>query len=112
MFITEDDDEDIKYGQSGGRFKSLGGKFQNQLSNLMQVLGKTTSHFIRCIKPNGNQKPDLFVAPEVMVQLRYSGMCTALILMQAGFPTRISFDDLYERFIFLSFLFFFFLLHN
>jgi len=100
MFTANDgqDEEETKYGQTGGRFKSVGGKFQSQLTNLMTILGKTTSHFIRCIKPNGKQKPDLFVSPEVMTQLRYSGMCTALILMQAGFPTRISFEDLYERY--------------
>lgn len=33
-----------------------------------------------------------------MQQLRYSGMCTALELMQHGFPTRISFEELYNRY--------------
>lgn len=33
-----------------------------------------------------------------MVQLQYSGMCAALVLMQAGFPTRVSFDELYSRY--------------
>jgi len=104
MFTPQQEDEEgeVKYGQAGGRFKSIGGKFQAQLTNLMQVLGKTTSHFIRCMKPNTKQKPDLFIAPEVMTQLRYSGMCTALVLLQAGFPTRISFDDLYERCVSLA----------
>ena len=64
----------------------------------MTKLNATTSHFIRCIKPNGNQKPGEFNGREVLVQLRYSGMCAALVLMQAGFPTRISFEDLYLRY--------------
>lgn len=29
---------------------------------------------------------------------RYSGMCAALRLLQAGFPTRISFEELHQRF--------------
>jgi myosin-6 len=64
----------------------------------MEILYKTNSHFIRCIKPNGQQKPNVFVNDAVMTQLRYSGMCAALVLMQAGFPTRISFDDLFSRY--------------
>ena len=28
-------------------------------------------------------------------------MCAALLLMQAGFPTRISFEDLYQRYGFV-----------
>lgn len=99
---TKEEEEDIVYSQGGtGRFKSVGARFNKQLSTLMGKLNKTTSHFIRCIKPNSNQKPDEYNSNEVMVQLRYSGMCAALILMQAGFPTRCSFDDLYERCVFL-----------
>jgi myosin-6 len=90
--------EECTYGPSGGRFKSVSANFSGQLGKLMGVLQKTTSHFIRCIKPNEMQKPMVLEPVSVMTQLRYSGMCAALILMQAGFPTRVSFQELYDRY--------------
>ena len=97
LFPRQDDDEST-YGATGGRFKSISSKFLQQLGSLMSRLSRTTSHFIRCIKPNSMQQPGVFAPAEVLVQLRYSGMCAALLLMQAGFPTRISFEDLYQRY--------------
>ncbi|KJE91980.1 MYO6 protein, variant [Capsaspora owczarzaki ATCC 30864] len=96
--LTERDDDVVLSQGGNGRFKSVGAKFNKQLAHLMTQLNKTTSHFIRCIKPNAVQQAGVYNANEVMVQLRYSGMCAALVLMQAGFPTRCSFDDLYERY--------------
>ena len=90
--------DDCKALVSGGRFKSVGSKFQKQLAALLEQLEKTQSHFIRCIKPNGVQTAGVFESVSVMQQLRYSGMCTALQLMQQGFPTRVSFDELYARY--------------
>jgi len=90
--------EDCSFGPSGGRFKSVSENFNRQLGKLMGVLQKTTSHFIRCIKPNEVQRPMILEPTSVMTQLRYSGMCAALVLMQAGFPTRVSFQELYDRY--------------
>eukprot|EP00051_Salpingoeca_urceolata_P000871 m.36831 g.36831 ORF g.36831 m.36831 type:complete len:1395 (+) comp11051_c0_seq2:57-4241(+) len=98
VMAGSDDAAASQHGPSGGRFKSVSANFEGQLSALMSKLTATTSHFIRCIKPNGEQKPGVFNAAEVMTQLRYSGMCAALELMQAGFPTRIGFEELYDRY--------------
>ena len=105
-FVTElrpnesdnEDESDAKFGPQGGRFKSVSARFSAQLKELMTTLNSTNSHFIRCIKPNQEQKPQVLDRHGVMTQLRYSGMCAALLLMQAGFPTRISFDDLYKQY--------------
>ncbi len=67
----------------------------------MSELNSTTSHFIRCIKPNQLQVPSKFDNIGVMTQLRYNGMCTALELMQYGFPTRIGFEELYARYVYI-----------
>eukprot|EP00050_Salpingoeca_kvevrii_P012733 m.24471 g.24471 ORF g.24471 m.24471 type:complete len:1371 (-) comp4280_c0_seq1:120-4232(-) len=96
--LPDAQNEPSDYGPTGGRFKSVCTSFQQQLSSLMVKLGSTTSHFIRCIKPNGQQAPGLFEPNDVLVQLRYSGMCAALLLMQAGFPTRISFQELFNKY--------------
>ena len=94
--------EEVSHGPQGGRFKSVSGRFSLQLGNLMATLNETTSHFIRCIKPNQEQKPRVLERFGVMTQLQYSGMCAALLLMQAGFPTRISFVELHERYVVLQ----------
>ena len=95
---SEDDRKDAKFGPQGGRFKSVSHRFSKQLQELMATLNSTNSHFIRCIKPNQEQKPQVLDRHGVTTQLRYSGMCAALLLMQAGFPTRISFEDLYAQY--------------
>ena len=90
--------EVVAYGPTGGRFKSVSSTFRTQLTSLMDTLNATNSHFIRCIKPNADQSPRSFDSNSVMTQLQYSGMCAALLLMQAGFPTRISFGELHSRY--------------
>jgi myosin heavy subunit len=66
-------EEDQKGFQISRRFKSVSSRFASQLEQLMSVLGKTTSHFIRCIKPNEMQMAEVFNANSVMTQLRYNG---------------------------------------
>jgi myosin-6 len=95
---AETEAEASKYGPQGGRFKSVSTRFSLQLKSLMATLNSTSSHFIRCIKPNQVQKPAVLERAAVMTQLRYSGMCAALLLMQAGFPTRVSFDEMYMQY--------------
>jgi myosin heavy subunit len=85
-------------GAGSQRFKSVSERFSRQLNLLMDRLRSTQSHFVRCIKPNQRQVPGSFTAPEILMQLRYSGMCAALELLQAGFPTRCSFEDVYMRY--------------
>eukprot|EP00035_Acanthoeca_spectabilis_P040063 m.67090 g.67090 ORF g.67090 m.67090 type:complete len:1274 (+) comp9847_c0_seq3:175-3996(+) len=92
------DSEVVSYGPSGGRFKSVSAHFQTQLTDLVTTLNSTSAHFIRCIKPNDSQMAHSFDTASVMTQLRYSGMCAALRLLQAGFPTRVSFEELHQRF--------------
>ena len=84
----------------------------------MKKLSKTKSNFIRCINPNIHAKPNCVDSPSVMTQvcrsllrlsldfsltavpqqLRCSGMLEALHIMQAGFPTRCYFNDLYNKY--------------
>eukprot|EP01114_Cavostelium_apophysatum_P006700 TRINITY_DN1812_c0_g1_i1.p1 TRINITY_DN1812_c0_g1~~TRINITY_DN1812_c0_g1_i1.p1 ORF type:complete len:1611 (+),score=575.78 TRINITY_DN1812_c0_g1_i1:62-4894(+) len=99
LFQQDKDEDGVVVNESSNRrFKSASARFQKQLTHLMAELNSTVSHFIRCIKPNEFQKPEIFNSASVMTQLRYNGMCTALELMQIGYPTRISFDELYTKY--------------
>ena len=65
----------------GKKKKTVGGRFLKQLGELADTLGNTSSHFIRCIKPNNAQQPGIFEGNKVVDQLRCSGMMEALKLM-------------------------------
>jgi myosin-6 len=104
-FVTElvppsatEEEKGVAHGPQGGRFKSVSKRFSTQLGSLMGTLYSTNSHFVRCIKPNQQQRSGVLDRHAVMTQLRYSGMCAALLLMQAGFPTRVSFEELYHQY--------------
>ena len=64
----------------------------------MLTLRSTHSHFVRCIKPNHEQVPRRFVNELVLQQLLNSGMVDAVRLLSAGYPTRVSFDQLEKQF--------------
>jgi Myosin head (motor domain) len=84
--------------QPRSRFGTLSGTFLSGISDLMARLSTTSSNFIRCINPNEVMKPALINSPACMTQLRCSGMLEALVIMQAGYPTRCLFTDLHARY--------------
>ncbi|URD91376.1 myosin-2 heavy chain, non muscle, partial [Musa troglodytarum] len=53
---------------------SVASKFKGQLFQLMQRLGNTTPHFIRCIKPNNSQLPETYEQGLILQQLRCCGV--------------------------------------
>ena len=55
-------------GRRGG-----GGHHTQHARHHRSQLGETDAHFVRCIKPNGAQKPASFDTPLVLSQLRSSG---------------------------------------
>ena len=77
---------------------SVGEKFKRQLRELLEKLEKTRSHFIRCIKPNMPQLPDVFEGVDILQQLHCGGMLEVLNLMQKGFPARTDFKSLYDMY--------------
>eukprot|EP00002_Diphylleia_rotans_P010717 TRINITY_DN2126_c0_g1_i5.p1 TRINITY_DN2126_c0_g1~~TRINITY_DN2126_c0_g1_i5.p1 ORF type:complete len:1393 (+),score=341.23 TRINITY_DN2126_c0_g1_i5:43-4221(+) len=93
------DKEKVDPDQASQNFNSVSLAFSKSLDKLMNRLRDTDSHFIRCIKPNGMQRADMFEGSLVLGQLRCNGMMAALQLMHAGYPTRCPYDDLYQRFL-------------
>jgi len=79
-------------------FSSVGKRFVNDLNGLLTELKSSKAHFIRCIKPNMEQKPKLFTALMVLDQLRCSGVVEAVRVMQEAYPTRIPYEDIYGRY--------------
>ncbi|KAF3606210.1 hypothetical protein DY000_02049761 [Brassica cretica] len=91
------------YKAGGADFQrlSVATKFKGQLFQLMQRLGNTTPHFIRCIKPNNVQSPGLYEQGLVLQQLRCCGVLEVVRISRSGFPTRVSHQKFARRYGFL-----------
>ena len=79
-------------------FSSVGAKFVKSLKELMDGLQLANAHFVRCIKPNPQAKPGHIHGISVLDQLKMSGTLDAVKLIQAGYPTRIPYEDLYKNY--------------
>lgn len=85
-------------GASLGGFQSVGSMFSKQLGSLMKTLRSTQPHFIRCINPNQFKEPSQFDHEYVRPQLRCGGLIEALRVLKLGFPSRCTYESIYQRF--------------
>ena len=69
------------------RFKGVAAKFQQQLEELLTLVGFSDLHFVRCVKPNQKKAPRAFEPDMVETQLRSSGVFEAVRVIGMGFPT-------------------------
>eukprot|EP00527_Entomoneis_sp_CCMP2396_P003980 CAMPEP_0198149142 /NCGR_PEP_ID=MMETSP1443-20131203/45149_1 /TAXON_ID=186043 /ORGANISM="Entomoneis sp., Strain CCMP2396" /LENGTH=1107 /DNA_ID=CAMNT_0043814071 /DNA_START=17 /DNA_END=3340 /DNA_ORIENTATION=- len=64
-------------------------KYKTQLASLMANLHKTSSRYIRCVKPNMKKKPNLMEHIPTVEQLRCAGVVAAVTLARSAFPNRL-----------------------
>ena len=76
----------------------LATKFRKDLDSLVVNLKTTTPQFIRCIKPNEQQKPTLLEPVLTLNQLRYSGLFEAIRIRQSGYPLRMTHEQFLSRY--------------
>lgn len=77
---------------------TVGSTFSRQLSELVEHLDHTIPYFIRCIKPNTHKQSFTFDAEYVLPQLKCGGIIEALRILKLGFPTRCSYEQIFERY--------------
>eukprot|EP00816_Leptocylindrus_hargravesii_P001705 CAMPEP_0196806644 /NCGR_PEP_ID=MMETSP1362-20130617/6557_1 /TAXON_ID=163516 /ORGANISM="Leptocylindrus danicus, Strain CCMP1856" /LENGTH=1237 /DNA_ID=CAMNT_0042180223 /DNA_START=49 /DNA_END=3759 /DNA_ORIENTATION=- len=75
------------------------GKFQTQLKQLMGILEKTKTRYVRCIKPNSSFTPGATDHGETLVQLKSAGLVAALAVSREYFPNRLPHDAAIQRFM-------------
>ncbi|KAI0272140.1 myosin 5 [Russula aff. rugulosa BPL654] len=75
--------------------------FKSSLSSLMETLGITNVHYIRCIKPNEQKEAWKFVPQQVLGQLRACGVLETIRISCAGYPTRWTYEEFAERYYML-----------
>ncbi|GFE54273.1 myosin F [Babesia ovis] len=90
-------------GRAGSmaRQKTICTQFSGQLDSLMAKIGATNPHFIRCIKPSPECRPNHFDRPTVDSQLRCSGMLQVVQVSRAGYPVRFPHAELFHSFRYL-----------
>jgi myosin heavy subunit len=77
---------------------TLAAKFKLDLDQLLTQLKSTKPHFIRCVKPNDQQKADNFDSMLTLNQLKYSGLFEAIRIRKAGYSIRIPHDQFIQNF--------------
>ncbi|XP_074421498.1 unconventional myosin-Vb-like isoform X1 [Larus michahellis] len=78
--------------------KSTASQFTASLKRLMEMLGSTTSHYVRCIKPNDGKQPFVFDSRRAVEQLRACGVLETIRISASGYPSRWTYQDFLERY--------------
>ena len=84
------------------RMPTVAAKFSSSLNSLIETMKKCHPFFVRCIKPNDDKLPLVFIEKLVLEQLRYSGMLETIRIRKSGYPVRLDFDTFLTRFHFLA----------
>ncbi|CAH0482711.1 unnamed protein product [Peronospora belbahrii] len=77
---------------------TIAGAFRKQLSELMLTINKTSSQYVRCIKPNANKSAVEFNRVMIVEQLRCAGVIAAIRISRAAFPNRLPLVEFQQRF--------------
>ncbi|EQC32929.1 hypothetical protein SDRG_09459 [Saprolegnia diclina VS20] len=77
---------------------TIAGSFRKQLGELMDQIAKTSTQYVRCIKPNANKSATKFDRHMVVDQLRCAGVIAAIRISRAAFPNRLSLKEFTSRF--------------
>jgi len=85
-------------GATATKSFTVGSTFSRQLGELVDHLDHTVPYFIRCIKPNTNKQAFTFDTDYVLPQLKCGGIIEALRILKLGYPTRCSYEQIWERY--------------
>ncbi|XP_075442311.1 unconventional myosin-Vb isoform X2 [Ascaphus truei] len=78
--------------------KTVGHQFRNSLHLLMETLNATTPHYVRCIKPNDDKLAFSFDPKRAVQQLRACGVLETIRISAAGYPSRWTYLDFFNRY--------------
>ena len=96
--LTHRDKQTGKRLDRRAKFKSLGKVFMKSIQELVAQIDSTQVHFVRTLKTNKPMRPGYFQPDYVIPQLQDQGLLALCDLLKAGFPSRIEYGELVERF--------------
>jgi len=85
-------------GKHTHKIFSVSGEFRKQLNELMDNINTTSPYYVRCLKPNSQNRSGFFDDHLVIDQLRCNGVLEAVRVSRAGYPNRIPFDVFGRRY--------------
>jgi len=77
---------------------SVSAQFKTQLGSLVETIGTTAPHYIRCLKPNDVAKAKQIRLGRVVQQLQCGGVLEAVRVARAGFPVRMPHQIFIKRY--------------
>eukprot|EP00026_Physarum_polycephalum_P002600 Phypoly_transcript_02607.p1 GENE.Phypoly_transcript_02607~~Phypoly_transcript_02607.p1 ORF type:complete len:872 (+),score=218.83 Phypoly_transcript_02607:31-2616(+) len=77
---------------------TAGFKIKESISALVKTLSSCTPHYIRCIKPNGNKRPNDFDNALTTHQVQYLGLLENVRIRRAGYAYRQVYDKFFFRY--------------
>mmetsp|Transcript_70275 Transcript_70275/g.168404 ORF Transcript_70275/g.168404 Transcript_70275/m.168404 type:complete len:1729 (+) Transcript_70275:106-5292(+) len=95
-------DQDAGAARGKRKIYTVSAEFKDQLSSLMDIVDTTEPHFVRCIKPNPQNLPDLYDRKAVTEQLRYGGVLQVVQVSRAGYPVRINHQECWDDYKILA----------
>ncbi|CAL1542577.1 unnamed protein product [Lymnaea stagnalis] len=78
--------------------KTVGSQFRDSLCALMETLNATSPHYIRCIKPNDSKEAFMFEPKRAVEQLRACGVLETIRISAAGYPSRWTYSEFFQRY--------------
>jgi myosin heavy chain 6/7 len=93
---------DNKTKRKGSAFQTVSYKHREALKVLLDTLGATTPHFVRCIIPNEIKSGFELWGDLVLHQLRCNGVLEGIRICRKGFPSRMPFNDFKQRYCILA----------
>merc|ERR1719230_2042696 len=87
-----------KPGARSAAFASVSKRFVDDINSLLTALNSTSAHFVRCMKPNSRFKKLDFDESMIMAQLRCNGTLEAVQLMRHGYPNRVPYQLMFDRY--------------
>ena len=91
-----------KRGVGKLKIHSISNQFRNNLADFIQSVQTSSLHFIKCIKPNHNEKPLEFINELVKEQLVYNGVLQLITILKQGYSVHFNkevFNKDYGEFI-------------
>merc|ERR1712154_368328 len=85
-------------GPKGRKKKSVTAVFWSGIKTLMKNLNATEPYFVRCVNPNMQKSSTIWTESVVEHQLRCGGLVEALKVLKLGYPTRVPYSTLYDRY--------------
>ncbi|KAI9918945.1 hypothetical protein PsorP6_011466 [Peronosclerospora sorghi] len=85
-------------GHAQTRRTTVGTQFKESLSQLMEKIGLTEVHYVRCLKPNPLKSASCFSHGEIVSQLRCAGVIEAIRVSRSAYPSRMPHLECFKKF--------------